>query len=43
MPHPLVQQLRFTRDEIIRALASVSNAEARQRFLPMNCISSAEG
>jgi uncharacterized damage-inducible protein DinB len=39
MPHPLVQQLRFTRDEFARALAGVSDAEARQRFLPMNCIS----
>src|SRR6187551_1308340 len=39
MPHPLVQQLRFTRSEWKRALAGVTDAEARQRFGPMNCIS----
>ncbi len=39
MPHPLVVQLRFTRSEFQRALAGISDAEARQRFLPMNCIS----
>lgn len=39
MPHPLVAQLRFTRSEFTRALVGVSDAEARQRFLPMNCIS----
>ena len=39
MPHPLVAQLRFTRSEFTRALVGVSDAEARQRFLPVNCIS----
>jgi hypothetical protein len=39
MPHPLVVQLRFTRSEFKRALDGVTEAEARQRFLPMNCIS----
>jgi hypothetical protein len=37
--HPLVQQLRFTRSEFKRALAGLSDAEARKRFMPMNCIS----
>jgi len=39
MPHPLVQQLRFARSEFQRALAGVTDDEARRRFLPMNCIS----
>ena len=39
MPHPLVNQLRFTRSEFIRAIKRVKEEEARQRFLPMNCIS----
>jgi uncharacterized damage-inducible protein DinB len=39
MTHPLVEQLRFTRSEFRRALAGISDADARRRFLPMNCIS----
>jgi hypothetical protein len=39
MPHPLVAQLRFTRSEFRRALEGISDADARRRFLPMNCIS----
>jgi len=39
MPHPLVLQLRFARSEFQRALEGLSDDEARQRFLPMNCIS----
>jgi hypothetical protein len=39
MPHPLVLQLRFARSEFQRALAGVTDEEARRRFLPMNCIS----
>jgi hypothetical protein len=39
MTHPLVLQLRFTRSEFKRALAGLSDDEARRRFLPMNCIS----
>jgi hypothetical protein len=39
MPHPLVVQLRFTRSEWKRALLGLSDADARHRFLPMNCIS----
>ena len=39
MPHPLVTQLRFTRSEFQRALAGLTEAEAGQRVLPMNCIS----
>jgi hypothetical protein len=36
--HPLVQQLRFTRSEFRRALEGVSDADARKRIMPMNCI-----
>ncbi len=39
MPHPLVLQLRFTRSEFKRALKGLGDAEARKRFMPMNCIS----
>ncbi|HEX5506186.1 MAG TPA: DinB family protein [Thermomicrobiales bacterium] len=39
MPHPLVLQLRFTRAEFARALAGLTDDEARRRFAPMNCIS----
>jgi len=39
MPHPLVAQLRFTRSEFKRALAGLTEAEARRRCMPMNCIS----
>jgi hypothetical protein len=39
MSHPLVQQLRFTRNEFRRALAGLTDTDARKRHLPMNCIS----
>src|SRR3989337_755389 len=39
MPHPMVSQLRFTRREFLRAVKSVSEEDARRRFLPMNCLS----
>src|SRR5689334_23785519 len=39
MPHPLVLQLHFTRNEFMRALVGVTDRQARRRFLPMNCIS----
>lgn len=39
MPYPLVEQLRFTRSEFQRALKGVTDEEARQRFMPMNCLS----
>jgi hypothetical protein len=39
MPHPLVLQLRFARSELLRALAGLTDEEARRRFMPMNCIS----
>jgi len=39
MTHPLVQQLRFSRIEFMRGLEGLSEADARQRCLPMNCIS----
>ncbi len=37
--HPLVTQLRFARGEFERCLEGVSEADAAQRLLPMNCIS----
>lgn len=39
MALPLVEQLRFTRSEFMRALAGVSDEDARRRLMPMNCIS----
>jgi uncharacterized damage-inducible protein DinB len=39
MTHPLVEQLRFARSEFRRGMESVSDEEARRRFLPMNCLS----
>lgn len=39
MTHPLVDQLRFTRREFMRSVQRVGEADARQRLLPMNCIS----
>src|SRR5919204_2462447 len=37
--HPLVEQLRFTREEWLRALAGVSEADATTHHGQMNCIS----
>ena len=39
MPHPLVYQIRFTRSEFMRGLEGVSDSDARQRLMPMDCIS----
>jgi len=39
MPHPLVAQLRLARSEFVRRLEGVSDEDARQRIMPMNCIS----
>ncbi len=39
MIHPLVLQLRFTRSEFKRGLDGLSDADARRRLEPMNCIS----
>ncbi len=39
MPHLLVTQLRFARSELVRCLDGVSDADARRRLEPMNCIS----
>jgi hypothetical protein len=38
MPHPLVDQLRFTRREWHRGLEGVSEAEGARHFGPMNSI-----
>ncbi len=37
--HPLVKQLRFTRNEFNRGLKALSEEDACKRILPMNCIS----
>src|SRR5258705_6850034 len=39
MPHPLVLQLRFARSEFVRGLEGLTDAEARQHFAAMNCLS----
>lgn len=39
MPHPLVDQFRFTRSEWLRGLEGVSPEDAERHFGPMNCIS----
>jgi hypothetical protein len=39
MTHPLVEQLRFARSELRRALDGVTDEEARRRPVPMNSIS----
>jgi uncharacterized damage-inducible protein DinB len=39
MTHPLVDQLRFARSEFVRCLEGISDADARRRLEPMNCIS----
>ena len=39
MPHPLVDQFRFTRSEWLRGLEGVSEADGACHFGPMNCIS----
>jgi len=39
MPHPLVDQFRFTRSEWLRGLVGVAEDDATRHFGPMNCIS----
>ncbi len=39
MPHPLIDQLRFTRHEFKRALRDINEEDACKRLLPMNSIS----
>jgi hypothetical protein len=39
MPHPLVDQFRFTRSEWLRGLEGVSPDDGARHFGPMNCIS----
>lgn len=38
MPHPLVEQLRFTRAEFQRGLKNISEADGQQRLGPMNSL-----
>lgn len=37
--HPLVIQLRFARQSLLRGLEGVSEEDARRRLEPMNCLS----
>jgi hypothetical protein len=39
MPHPLIDQFRFTRSEWLRGLEGVSEEDGAQHFGQMNCIS----
>ena len=39
MTHPLVDQLRFTREEFARAWKGIDDEAARRQIAPMNCIS----
>lgn len=39
MPHPLVEQLQFTRSEWLRGLDGTSEEDGSRHFPPMNCIS----
>lgn len=39
MPHPLVDQFRFTRNEWLRGLEGISEEDGARHFGPMNCIS----
>ena len=39
MPHPLVEQYRFTRREWLRGLEGVTEEEGARHFGTMNCIS----
>jgi len=39
MPHPLIDQFRFTRSEWLRGLEGVSEEDGGCHFGPMNCIS----
>ena len=38
MPHPLVEQFRFTRSEWLRGLEGISEDDGARHFGPMNCI-----
>ncbi len=37
--HPMVDQLRFTRAEFMRAIKGIPAVDAEKRLLPMNCLS----
>jgi len=39
VPHPLVDQLRFTRSEWLRGLEGIADEDGARHFGPMNCIS----
>lgn len=39
MPHPLIDQFRFTRSEWLRGLAGIPEDDGARHFGPMNCIS----
>lgn len=39
MPHPLIDQFRFTRSEWLRGLDGLTEEDGARHFGPMNCIS----
>lgn len=39
MSHPMVEQLRYARIQLVRGLDGLTDSEARRRFGKMNCIS----
>jgi len=39
MPHPMIEQLRFTRSEFLRGLEGLTAEDASRRLQPLNCIS----
>jgi uncharacterized damage-inducible protein DinB len=39
MPHPLIDQFRFTRAEWLRGIEGISDEDGARHFGPMNCIS----
>jgi uncharacterized damage-inducible protein DinB len=39
VPHPLIDQFRFTRSEWLRGLAGIPEEDGARHFGPMNCIS----
>jgi len=38
MTHPIINQLRFTRNEFFRSVKNVNDQDGAVRILPMNCI-----
>ena len=43
MPHPLIEQLRFTRGELVRLLDGIDPVDAERRLLPNNSLAGIVG